>query len=179
MHTPLQLEFVSPGNAPYSPAGHGAVHALVFNATVAPYRPAGQDEHVPAPPKLYVPTPQTLAVAFVLPAGQEYPAVQLPLQAALATPAAPHVPAGHEAVHAFVVKAAVAPYLPAGQALQEPARAALNLPGVHVTAVAFVLPTGHAYPAMQLPEQAADVSFTAAPKVPAGQRVQILAPAIL
>jgi hypothetical protein len=155
------------------------VHALVFNATVAPYRPAGHSVHVPAPPKLYVPTPHTLAVAFVLPAGQEYPAVQLPLQAAVAAPAAPHVPAGHEAVHALELNAAVAPYLPAGQALQEPARAALNLPGVHVTAVAFVLPTGHAYPAMQLPEQAADVRFTAAPKVPAGHNEHTLAPAIL
>jgi hypothetical protein len=76
---------------------------------------------LPAPFKLYVPTPQAFAVALVLPAGQKNPAPQLPLQAAVAAPAAPHVPAGHKAVHAEEFRPVWEPYVPAGQAKHDPA----------------------------------------------------------
>jgi hypothetical protein len=66
--------------------------------------PAGQVVQDPAPAPLYVPAAQPLCVALVEPAGQEYPAVHDPLQPALVRPV-------------------VEPHVPAGQALQLPARA--------------------------------------------------------
>ena len=50
-----------------------------------------------------------------------------------------------------------APNLPAGQSSHALALARLYVPGGHWKAVAFVLPAGHAYPAVQLPEHTGDV----------------------
>jgi len=80
----------------YVPAGHTDAVRLVDPATHAypalqfplqladvrpadaPYRPALQTVHKPAPGKLYCPAPQIDAVEFVDPAGHAYPALQLP-----------------------------------------------------------------------------------------------------
>jgi hypothetical protein len=53
--------------------------------------------------------------------------------------------------------------------VQAPDAAGAYCPVGHATAVVMVLPAGHAYPAVQFPEQAGLVSPEAAPKVPAGQ----------
>ena len=58
--------------------------------------------------------------------------------------------------------------MPAGQGVQEGALAREYVPAGHRDAVALVDPGGQAYPAAQLPEQAAEKRLLWAPKVPPG-----------
>ncbi len=83
------------------------------------------------------------------PAGQAYPATQLPL-------------------HTADVKPVLAPKLPAGHGVQDPAPAREYCPAGQMDAVGDVDPATHAYPAVQLPEQDAVVRPVEAPYVPAG-----------
>ncbi len=97
----------------YFPTPHNAAVALVDPAThaypalqlplqegdaragVAPNVPAGQFRQV-APSRVYFPTEQLEDVGDTEPAAQVYPAVQLPLHAAVVRPGiSPYVPAGH------------------------------------------------------------------------------------
>jgi hypothetical protein len=81
-----------------------------------------------------VPSPHCTCKGLVLPAGQAYPALQ-----------------GPEQVEVF--NAAAAPNCPAGHVAHTPAPAALYLPWAQTDVVLFVLPAGHAYPAVHAPEQ--------------------------
>ena len=74
-------------------------------------------------------------MAVVDPAGHTYPAAHGPLQLALGM-------------------AAVAPYRPDAHTLQDPAPPTLYWPAGQVAAVALVDPATHAYPGLQVPEQA-------------------------
>ncbi len=100
-----------------------------------------------------MPRGHTRAVLFVDPAGQAYPAVQLPLQPAVDNPTVdPNVPAGHE--------------LHWGEA------SILKEPAPHKTIVLFVDPGGQAYPARHPPLHAAVDRPVAAPNVPPGHNEQ-------
>jgi hypothetical protein len=104
------------------------------------------------------------AVELVDPAGQAYPDVQGPVQAAVVRPVVvPKTPAGHGAVHDAVVRPCVEPYRPAAQGMQDPDPAVAYCPARHWEAVALVDLAGQAYPAMQLPLHAADVKPMLAP----------------
>jgi hypothetical protein len=118
-------------------------------AVLLPKVPGKQSEHTPAPLTLYFPAGQTTADAFVDPLGQAYPAVQLP-------------------VHAADFVALLLPYRPALQFVHDPAPDKLYVPFWHSSAVALVDPSMHAYPAVQLPVQAAVVRPEVLPNVPAG-----------
>ncbi len=72
------VEVLEPGVHTY-PAAHGPVHAGEVRPTLFPYTPAGHSEHTPEPATLYRPMGRCCAVGVVDPAGQAYPAVQLPL----------------------------------------------------------------------------------------------------
>jgi hypothetical protein len=78
------------------PALQLAVHPAVVRPTESPYLPAGQDVHDEAPLREYCPKGHLMAVELTLPAGQEKPALQLPL-------------------HPVVDSAVVFPNFPAGQ----------------------------------------------------------------
>ncbi len=131
--------------------------------------PTLQFVHAPEPALAYVPGGHTEAVADVDPAGHAYPAAQFPVQAAEANPAkAPYKPAGHGAVQVLVVKPGVEPYVPVGQGEHTPAPTSLNFPGAHTVTVELVLPTGQAYPAVQLPVQTGDVTPDTWPNRPDG-----------
>ena len=96
VHAPEQVALLTPAVDPYCPAGHKPVHDAVVRPVVFPYRPALQLVHTADRLTLYVPTGHSSAVALVLPAAHAYPAVQLPLHAAVAAPGvAPNVPPGH------------------------------------------------------------------------------------
>ncbi len=84
---PLHADDVSPLTAPYVPAGHSPLHAAVDKPAVAPCDPTLQFVHAPAAARLYVPTGHIAPAALMDPATQKYPAVQLPLHAALVRPA--------------------------------------------------------------------------------------------
>ena len=106
----MQVDTVSAEVDPYLPASQGPVQAAVGSPLTAPYRPALQLVHVPAPVKLYLPGGQMLAVGVVDPAAQAYPAVQFPLHADEFRPdTAPYLPAGHSPLHAARAMGAVAP----------------------------------------------------------------------
>jgi len=122
---PEHAAVVSPDDDPKVPAGHGAVHDADGKPAVAPYSPALQLVHTPAPPRLYVPAAQTMAKGVADPAGHAYPAAQIPVQYA-------------------VVQLGSEPYKPAGQAVQVLAPCSLYVPGKHMTDVALVLPSGQA-----------------------------------
>ncbi len=128
------------------------LHADVFIAGVAPYRPAVHALHVDAPELLNCPAGQVDTVALVDPAGHVYPAVQTPL-------------------HADVFIAAVAPNRPAAHTLHNPARESLNCPKGHTDAVPLVDPAGHAYPAVQSPLHADVFIAGVAPYSPAAHAV--------
>ena len=95
-----------PATDPYRPAAHGAVHDATPMFGVAPYRPALQLLHTPAPAREYVPAGQLTAVELVDPAGHTYPALQLP-------------------EHAATDMADVDPYRPGAQFVHTPAPATL------------------------------------------------------
>ncbi len=78
-------------------------------------------------------------MGLALPAGQTYPAVQLPLQADVGRPVTP-------------------PKSPAAHKLHAPAPAKLYCPSLHIVAVALVLAAGHAYPGLHAPLQLAEVA---------------------
>lgn len=179
------------------PAGHCV--QLVAEA-MSVYLPTGHGVHVPTPTSLNDPGWQGTAVAFVEPSGHAYPGAHAPEQATEVDPALnPNEPAGQRvpvvlvmpsmhvqpasALHAPVQPddacPDVEPYRPAGQGRQAPEPAPLNVPAAHNTAVALRDPAGHAYPAVQLPEQLALVSPGAAPYSPGGQSTPVTEPAKL
>jgi hypothetical protein len=147
---------------PVAVAAH-AVHAL---ADVAP---AGEycavllhNVTAPLPVGQYVPGGHWVTLPDVDPGGHTNPAVQLPAQVALGSPATVlHLPAA-QGVHA---RAPAREYRPAG----------------HSTAVEFVDPRGQAYPAVHDPEQALVVRpvVVGRPNLPAGQPVHADAPLLL
>ena len=101
------------------------VQAAPVRPDVSPYRPAAQSVQAPAPLKLYFPGLQMAAVVLVDPATQANPALQLPLQPAVGRPL-------------------VAPYVPAGHSVQDPAPAKLYRPELQIAAVALVDPATQA-----------------------------------
>ncbi len=113
------------------PAAQSPVHVGRATPEVLPNDPPGHGVHPAAPGPLYWPAGHSTAVALVDPAGQAYPAVQLPLHTDVAPAAELNVPAGH--------------------AEHDAAPASLYCPAGHCTAVALVEPTGHAYPGLQVP----------------------------
>jgi hypothetical protein len=130
----IGLELVDPGGHA-CPAVQFPEHPADAIAAVLPYRPALQLVQLPAPPvRLYWPAGHVTAVALVDPAGHAHPALQLP-------------------EHPADAIAAVMPYSPALQLVQLPAPVRLYWPAGHVTAVALVDPSGHAYPAVHDPLQ--------------------------
>jgi hypothetical protein len=68
------------------PGGHWPLHEGVASALELPYTPAGQLVQDVAPPVLYVGGRHMTAVPLVDPAGQVYPAVHGPPQAAEVEP---------------------------------------------------------------------------------------------
>ena len=75
-HTDAVL-FVDPAPHAY-PALHAPPQLLVVSPAVAPYTPAPHMLHTLDPGPLHCPATQTAAVLVVDPAGQRYPALQLP-----------------------------------------------------------------------------------------------------
>jgi hypothetical protein len=156
--------------------------------------------HTPAPTREYCPAWHSNAVALVDPAGHTYPAVQGPVHVDTVRPVPdpkkpasqgpvhvdtvmpvddPYRPAGHCPLQADVVAATVVPKVPSGHTVQAAAPASAYCPATHCTAVLFVLPAGHAFPAVQFPEHAAVVMFVDEPKVPPGHNVHEGAPCAL
>ena len=124
---------------------------------VEPYRPGAQLVQEPSPGALYLPTAHCTGVLLVLPGAHSYPWVQLPEHSGEVTPTVPpYTPAGHR-VHA---EAPVREYLPTG----------------HAAAVGTALPATQKYPALQLPEHAAEDRAVVAPYRPGPQGVQTPAP---
>jgi hypothetical protein len=148
--------FVDPGRQAY-PARQLSVQEATGMAGVAPYRPAAQEMHTPAPERLYCPAGKVAAVALVDPAMHAYPALQLSVQDATGM-------------------AGVAPNRPAAQEKHTPAPDRLYLPAGHVAAVALVDPAMHAYPAVQLSVQEATGMAGVAPYRPAAQEMHTPAP---
>jgi hypothetical protein len=114
---PMHADAVRPPTDPKRPVSHRPLHDATLMPGSEPYRPALQLVQTPAPPTLYVPTGQTIAVALLEAAGQAYPAVQGPLQAAVGSPVVP-------------------PYRPALQLLHDPDPDTLYVPRPHTAAVA-------------------------------------------
>ncbi len=129
------------------------MHCGDVSPLVLPNRPAAHDVHEPWPPTLYVPGRHIDAVALVDPSAQAYPAAQLPLHAADGSPG-------------------TAPYRPAAQDVHDAAPTSEYLPATQTDAVALVDPSAQAYPAAQLPLQAADDRPGSAPYRPAAHDVQ-------
>jgi hypothetical protein len=75
------------GEGQECPAVQAPVQVATAMGAVAPNHPAGQSMHNDAPARLYRPRAHRVAVGDTDPAGQEYPAVQLPEQAAVVSPA--------------------------------------------------------------------------------------------
>lgn len=71
----------------------------------------------------------------------------------------------------------VDPYVPALQLVQLLAPPALYVPGWHTNAVGTTDPAGHAYPGEHVPEHNALVRPGVDPKVPAGHKTHVPAPA--
>jgi hypothetical protein len=78
-------------------------------------------------------------------------------------------------VHKVLLNPGVEPYRPAAQSVQAPAPAMEYCPATHCDAVAEAEPSGHAYPAEQLPLHPADVNFGVEPYRPAGHGVHAAA----
>jgi hypothetical protein len=125
-------------------------------ADTAPYRPALQLLHEPAPVKLYRPVGHTAAVALVDPATHAYPALQLASHMGVVSPDMdPYRPAAQGPLQLALGMADTAPYRPALQLVHTPAPTKLKRPAGHTAAVAVVEPVMHAYPALQDPLQLA------------------------
>ena len=79
-----------------------------------------------------MPAGHALAVAFVDPAAQAYPAAQLPLQVDIVSPdVAPKLPARHGPLQLALVKPAEPPYRPALQFVHDVEPATENWPAGH------------------------------------------------
>lgn len=118
-----------------------------------------------------------MARGDVEPAGHAYPALQFPVHALETVPGTdPYRPAGQGPEHAGEGSPEVVPYVPAGHRVQDPEPAREYEPKGHAVALGDVDPGPHTYPALQLPEQTLLDRATTAPKVPAGQRLQAVAP---
>ncbi len=76
---------VDPAGQAY-PDVQGPEQAAVVRPATAPYAPPGQGLHTPATAREYVPAGHMDVVELVDPAGQAYPAVQLPEQDAVVRP---------------------------------------------------------------------------------------------
>jgi hypothetical protein len=83
---PVHDAEVSPAEDPYCPAEHSPVQSAVVMPVDEPYLPAAHWVQNAAPPREYCPAMHRAAVGEVDPAGQAYPAVQFPEQAAVARP---------------------------------------------------------------------------------------------
>ena len=106
----MHVTAVKPVVLPNRPATHEPVHVAVVSPAALPYLPAGHAVHVDDAAREYLPTGHTVAFALVEPAGQAYPAVQLPLQLALVRLVAlPKCPAEQFPEHIAVVNAGVEP----------------------------------------------------------------------
>ena len=141
----VQEATVRPLDDPYRPASQGPLQSVVGMADTAPYRPALQFVHSPAPERLYFPAGHMAAVALVDPAMHANPAVQFPLQVDTESPLmAPYDPASHGPLHAALGKPTTAPYRPAMQLVQTPAPLRLYFPGSQMLAVALKVPAGQA-----------------------------------
>jgi hypothetical protein len=175
---------VDPGGHTY-PAAHGPSQNWELVPAEAPYRPAVQLVHESAAGGLYRPGAHDNCTEE--PAGQKYPATQLPEHAGeVIADALPKVPAGHGehasaparlycplghcAVQA-VVDPGVTPYRPAAHSVHDPEPIVLYWPGRHIAAVALVEPAGQAYPAGHTPLHAGLVSVVLAPHRPPPHRM--------
>ena len=156
LHT-LAVALTLPAGQAY-PAVQLPLHAAVVTPDTFPNRPAGHSVHTDAPDSEYCPSGHTIAVALTLPAGQAYPALQLPL-------------------HAAVVIIVAPPYTPAGHREHDGAPLSAYCPVPHTLAVALTLPAGQAYPALQLPLHADVGNAAVPPYTPAGHSVQFADPA--
>jgi hypothetical protein len=97
VQSPEQVVSVSPLVSPKRPAGHKPLQLAVGREVALPNLPAEHRLHTPAPPKLYCPALHAAAVALVLPVGQAYPAVHVPLQEGYVRDVdAPHLPGLHQ-----------------------------------------------------------------------------------
>jgi hypothetical protein len=151
------VEELDPGGHTY-PGAHGPLHAGLVSPTLSPYTPAGQLRQTADPVNPYRPTGHSCAVEEVDPAGQAYPAVQLPLHdEATCPPVAPYEPGRQGAVHTAVVRPGSEPYSPVGQSLQVPAAAREYLPAGHSSMLALAVPAGQAKPGLHTPLQPAVV----------------------
>ena len=161
---------VDPATHAY-PALHSPEHASDVSPGVAPYVPAGHCEHDPDPATANLPAAHTAAVAELDPATHAYPALHSPLHPGVVSPVvAPYVPAGHGAVHDALVSPELEPYSPAGQSVHTAEPPRLYFPAGQMAAVALVDPATHAYPALQFPEHAGVDKPAAAPNVPPGHK---------
>jgi hypothetical protein len=126
----------APGHKPRTHATHPGLqlpeHDAVPTPGDDPNLPAGQMVQVPALAREYWPAGHMNAVALVDAATQAYPAGQDPEQPAVVCPD-------------------VAPKVPAGQAVQEPAPAREYVPAGQMDAVGDVDPEPQAYPAGHVP----------------------------
>ena len=120
--------------AEYWPAPQLPLQAAAVKPGLLPYRPALQLVHIPAPPSEYWPAGQMDAVGVVDPAGQAYPALQMP-------------------VHDDWFMAALAPYCPALQFVHAAAPAMEYWPAGHAATAGVVDAAGQTYPAVQAPLQ--------------------------
>lgn len=150
------------------PAGHtkptsqGPLQPDEVRPGVEPYLPAGHKEHTAAPAALHRPGEHWdhAGVESFVPARQTKPAAQGPS-------------------HEDFCRAIPEPYRPASQSVQTAAPVRLYRPAGHTTCSADVDPGGHAYPALQLPEQLGEVNADVAPCTPSGHTEHVLAPAKL
>ena len=189
LHKPLQFDDDWPDELLKRPAAHAPLHEAVVSIVASPYSPMEHAVHAVAPAREYWPAEHATAVALVDPAGHAYPAWHEPEHVDDVRPAvAPNLPASHTPLHNCDVRPVVLPNNPAGQlplhtellsadalpytptphGVHVDAPAVLYVPGLHGTAVAFVDPAGHMYPAAQASLQLDDVRPVALPNRPAG-----------
>ena len=127
-----------------------------------------------------MPAPHRTALAFVDPAGHAYPGAHGPLQLLVIAPVtSPYRPASHGPLQPAVALPLTLPYSPALQATHTLAPVKLYCPALHCTAVAFVDPAGHAYPATHVPLQLLFVSAATLPNTPGGHATQLVDPDVL
>ena len=80
---------------------------------------------------------------------------------------APYCPPSHGPEHCAVDAPATLPYKPVGHPVHDPAPLKLYVPTAHITAVAVVDPSAHAYPAEHSPEHDESVKPVLFPNMPA------------
>ncbi len=82
----------------------------VVRPVVLPNTPTGQLTQAPAPPVLYCPTGQMVAVALVDPAGHAYPGAHAPLHALVVSAGVPQRPAAQGPSQVDTVRPPREPY---------------------------------------------------------------------